>query len=106
LKRLAALLAVLGFLAGTLVEAVPQSAAAQPCGMTTATSSPDAGHGAKCAVPACDEMGGCIVSVALPSLSAPIFVELAWTSVRYWASSEFLDGLSVQPDHSPPIANS
>jgi hypothetical protein len=52
----------------------------------------------------CDVATGCVVSPGLPAdASQSTVIQLSWSKVPYWTSSDLISGLSPEPDIGPPI---
>ena len=102
-KRLARFSVALAFLAATLAPEVPHAAVAKPCGEMAMPSPADNYQSSKAAAPVSLDFC-CSIGIALTAPLAPISSDRAWMPVHYWVAGNALSGLTIPPDHSPPIS--
>ncbi len=53
--------------------------------------------------PDCIDSMGCIISAATPVIPLAFTAQLQWGDVRYVSLSAVPTGMSIKPEHSPPI---
>ncbi len=55
--------------------------------------------------PDCIDSMGCLVNAAAPVAPLMASVPLQWGAVSYFSLNATPDGVSIKPEHSPPIAH-
>jgi hypothetical protein len=105
LKRLLTLCLTLAFLVGATAQFVPCSTVQADAGMRADAAAkcaeaqpPCTGH-----IPTCIDHLGCVTVPALPASPVSVAVAFEWTSLGYDLAPEWLTGISVKPELSPPI---
>ena len=119
LRRLLAALIVCGLISGSAAFASPMTmdsvgigkaqsqVAEMPCGMSMMQSTSGAPEGkmpCNKMTPDCVKQVVCAQVSVLPERLVVSQDAFASTSVSYWSSYTLLDGLTVEPDISPPVA--
>ena len=105
LRRLLVVFLALMFFVGVIAQLVPADIAlgeasvhADMAGGCTGPQPPCTGH-----MPNCVDHVGCMTLSALPTCPASLFVPVAWVPFEYSLAPEWLAGISVEPELSPPI---
>ncbi len=118
LRRLLAALIVCGLISGSAAFASPMTmdsvgigkaqsqVAEMPCGMSMmqSTGAPEGKMPCNKMTPDCVNQLVCAQVSVLPERFVVSQDAFASTSVTYWSSYTLLEGLTVEPDISPPVA--
>ncbi len=55
--------------------------------------------------PDCIGSMGCVINTAAPVAPLAVSVPFKWSAVSYFSSNATTTGVSIKPEHSPPILN-
>jgi hypothetical protein len=105
-KRFGIVLLAVAVIVGLTMQVVPRGLALESGQVAVASMDMpcDGGSGTPCKgmTPACIDLMGCVVAVAIPA-RAPDLTTFPWLTAGYTFTDTSLSGLSVQPELTPPI---
>ena len=106
LRQALTILVVIAYLGATMLAAAPMANAARipMSGMMHEQGGAADKMPCQGTVPGCTTEIGCVFLVSLPVPQLTLATMIVWSSVRYSASLEFLDGRSIKPALGPPIS--
>lgn len=110
LKRATTCLLALAFVLGVTLQIAGLALAAgeQPViGMATMEMGGDCGQPAQPCnglTPDCINSMGCVINTAAPVAPHAVSELLQWDAIRYFSLNAVPSGVSIKPEHSPPIA--
>lgn len=103
-KKLAAVLLALAFFGGMLAQSAPEAFAFSNQNVTMMDCHQKTSDPCHCKIGDCVKDSGCLVSpAAIPALTLSHLAP-TWVPVRFYVASVMGAGLSVKPDHMPPIS--